>query len=437
MRLSTMKKLKLFRFASALLIFQILSHSAFSFEESQGKINDAAGRVKVALVPIAKSPSDQLEHLVEDLSTRLEKTKGIEVQSREQTNAFIDYYKSHVGTTTKAISQDTSLTTAREMIRDVRYDEAERILNSFESSLHGAASVHPSGNDLTQVYLLKAKIFHSRGQEKEVQSQFEKVARVDPDYELDSKLYGNWALKGLKRAKEAVASQGTGSVTITSSPNASEVFINGFHRGITPVTVAGLPQGNHLLEIRTVNHKPVSREIQIKGGETLTVNETLARESVASKAPKFVCLNPQDYRTPEELSRMITTLGYYLGVDKVILVADEGGSTFAYRFGDAHLGAIQNQHQIESKGSAQDPAIASIIKAINAEAHTDILKNPGRYANQTVGSVALHEKRKSPLYKKPLFWVLVAASAGTGGALAAILGGGAAVAGAGGVLIGF
>jgi hypothetical protein len=42
--------------------------------------------------------------------------------------------------------------------------------------------------------------------------------------------------------------------------------------------------------------------------------------------------------------------------------------------------------------------------------------------------------RRKPFYKKPLFWILAGAAAGTGGALAAVLAPGAA---AGGILIGF
>lgn len=424
-------KSKLSKITAVMLILQILPETAFSYEEAKGSAIRVAGPVTVALVPISPSPSEGLRRLVEGLAARLEKTKGIRVQKRAQTNELLGYYRSHVVSTAKTTGQDGGLAASKERIREVRYDEAARLLDSVERSLHGSA-----GNDLAQVYILKAKIFHSRNRDKDVQAQFEKLVRINPAFELDSSLYGKWALKGLKQAKASVSFAGVGSIAITSSPTASEVFVNGFHRGITPLTINDLPHGRHVVEIRTVHHKPVSREIQVKTGETIPIKETLEREQVASKTHKFVSLDPRDYRNEEEFSRMITTLGYHLGVDKVILVSDDGNTKFAYRFGDTHLGAVQNLHELAGQGSVQDPLVASIAKAINSEARTDILKNPGRFADQTVGNVALLEKRKKPFYKRPLFWILVGASAGTGGALAAILGGGAAAAGAGGILIG-
>lgn len=425
-------KTKIFRFMATWLALQFLPGTGFSAEQAKVQEGKRSGPVVVALVPISESPSQELRDLAEELESRLGRTKGVRVLDRSRTNEMLDYYRSHVASMAKTTSQNPALTTARELIRDARYSEAEKYLDQVEVS----TDVRPMGDDLAQVYILRAKIFHGRNRENEVREQFEKLVRINPDFEFDARLYGKWALNGLKRAKEKILSAGTGSLTVTSLPEACDVFINGFRRGLTPLSLGNMPVGNHVVEVRTVNHKPSVQEIQIKPAENIVLKETLERQRTASKASQFVALSPRQYGTDEELSRLISSLGYHLGADKVILLTEGEDSKLSYRLGDTHLGAIQTLHEINFRGESRNEQIAAVTQAINSEARTDILKNPRRYADQTVGSVALHEKRKSPFYKKPLFWVLVGAGAGTGGVLSAVLGGAAAVIGPGGILIG-
>lgn len=425
-------KAKVFRFTATLLALQLLPGAGFSSVPE--KNGNHSGPVVVALVPISERPSEELKRLTEELELRLAKTKGIRVIDRNQTNDMLDYYRAHVGSIARMTSQNTALTSARELVREARYREAEKYLDEVEALLEGTAG--PRGDDLAQVYILRAKIYHSRNQRDSVHEQFEKLARINPDFEFDARLYEKWALKGLKQAKEKVLSAGTGSLTVTSAPEACDVFVNGFHKGLTPLSVGNLPLGRHIVEVRTVNHKPSVHEIQVSAEDNFEIKETLKRQRVVSKAQPFVALSPLDCATDEELSRLISSFGYHLGADKVVLLTEGEDSKFAYRLGDTRLGAIQNLHEVESLSEGRDHSLAVITDSINSDARVDILKNPERYADQTVGSVALHEKRKSPFYKKPLFWVLVGAGAGTGGVLAAVLGGAAAVIGPGGILIG-
>ncbi len=394
-----------------------------------------SGPITVALVPFAEHLSPAVEQLIRRLNGELKKTRGLRILDRSKTDAILQYYLSHVERTSEDDAVSRSITAARQALIAGSYPAAGKLLDDAEKKIRAKAARGGSNEGLYQVHLLRAKILHADGNHTGVGREYEQVALLAPLLELDPNLYSNWERSALKAAREKI--RGEGRIEVASRPQGSEVFLNGLYVGISPLTLKDLPPADHLIEVKTVGHAPAIRRVSLKAEETCRIKVDLIRIEPAVPTPTERTVRPSLYRSELELSRLISTLGYHMGVDKIVLVADkrlEGRDTAVFRVIDARLGAVQKENQVSLDTISPGAGIALLTEQLGREARTDVLSNPGKYANRSVGSVELHERRR-PFYKKPLFWVLVGTAAGTGGALGAILGGGAAA--VGGVVIGF
>lgn len=425
---------------SLFTLFSYLSLTPLSFAYDLSHLHGgvtARGPMTIALVPFAEKPSASLDKLMEKLSYEVRRLKGARLLDRKKTEAILQYYLRYVNETSAGNEIETLLTSARQQLLAGDFKAAARSLDQTEKKIVEQVSRGGSNEGLHQVFTLKAKIDHANNNTSGVQKNYDRLVLLHPDLDLDPDLYSKWERAALKSAKGNIGSEKKGTIVVNSTPAGSEVILNGIHRGITPMTLENLPPALHVVEVKTVHHAPFLRQIRLQAGENTIVKARLNRISVASDRGK-TALRPSLYKSDLEISRMISTLGYHLGVDKVILVADHKETdrdTVIYRVGDTVLGAVQKQHQAQVTSIAPDEGIAYLVSNLDGEIQADILKNPARYVNQTVGSLKLHEKKR-PFYKRPIFWVLVGvAGAGTGGALGAALGAGGAAT-AGGVVIG-
>lgn len=393
----------------------------------------------VALVPFAEMRTRSLDDLMRNLRGELKKTKGMRVMEEAETEEILRYYLKYVNATTEGNSVQRSLTEARQSLLAGNYPQAEKLLAATEQKIGAAVALGGSNEGLYQIHLLRAKVHHAKGRKEGVAREYDRLVHLNPRMTLDANLYSNWERKALDDARERVSNENSASVKVVASPLGSEVFLNGVHQGIAPTTLRDLPAGLHVVEVKTVHHAPFLQQVNLKAGETAEVSAHLTRTGVAgSEADSLsVTIRPSLYKTDLEISRLISTLGYHLGVDRIVLVSDKNSSgvdSLVYRIGDTGLGSVQRQHQVALSSADRGGSVAGMVGAVNQELRTDVLKDPPKYADQSVGSVKLHEVRKKPFYKRPLFWILAGAAAGTGGALAAVLAPGAA---AGGILIGF
>src|SRR5262249_27288825 len=155
----------------------------------------------------------------------------------------------------------------------------------------------------------------------------------------DPNLYSNWERSALSDAKKRLARENMASVRVVATPQGSEVFLNGVHQGIAPMMLENLPAGLHVVEIKTVHHAPFLQQVNLKAGDSLTINAKLNRTDLAGDEMPAgsVTIRPSLYKTDLEISRLISTLGYHLGVDRIILVSDKksgGADSLLYRIGD-------------------------------------------------------------------------------------------------------
>ncbi len=422
------------------LILVVLSSpsSALAYDLSQTTPRrSSAGPVTVALVPFSEKRTDRIDALLDRLSKELRQKTYLRVLDGKKTDEILRYYLKYVNRTAQI--QDDSvqqeLTQARQDLIGGNYAAAVRLLDGVEKRIRAREVAGGTNEGLYQVHLLRAKIHHANGLAAGVQAEYDKLVLVHPDLDLDPNLYSNWERSALAKAKDKIAGRRTAAIVVEARPVGSEVFLNGVHRGISPTTLKDLPPGLHVVEVKTVHYEPYRQQVRLTEGQVQTVQARLTR-SDSSVASEKTTIRPSLYKTDLEVSRLIATLGYHMGVDKIVLVADKresGRDTLVYRAADTQLGGVQRQFQFEVT-SSDAAGLGPLVSSLHEEIRLDLLQDPAEHVDQSVGSLDLMHKKRKPFYKKPLFWILVGVAAGTGGALGAILGAGGAA--AGGIVIG-
>jgi len=67
----------------------------------------------------------------------------------------------------------------------------------------------------------------------------------------------------------------TGTVSVTSTPSGANVFIDNVLRGVTPLTLADIPAGSHLILLRLDGYNDYTTTQQVNAGATNTITAAL------------------------------------------------------------------------------------------------------------------------------------------------------------------
>lgn len=397
----------------------------------------------VAIVPYADAASPQIDDLIAKIEKNLGMQKGIRVLEQGTTNDILNYYLTYIDNNSRDSNSARLLREAREAYLQTKYDEASKDLSEAESHIKDRTSKGESNALLPELLILKAKLAYVGGSKGDVNGIYDEIVQLNPELTFPEGLYSNWERKALAQAKQKLAPVSTASIEITSDPINSEVYVNGIRKGVTyydkPLSVSNYPPGEHCVEIKTIHYEPYTNCFSLSQGETKVIKANLKRISHPAAGSAAV-VSPQRFGSASELSELISELGYYMGVDKIILVHkgdDASPNALTYQIGDASLGAVNKPSSLEFDAD-KGGALGLVTKEMRGEMKKDVLANPGdELISQSVGSIQLQEQRRKPLYKRPLFWILTGAGAAGGGIAAVLLGIGAAAATTGGLLISF
>ena len=69
--------------------------------------------------------------------------------------------------------------------------------------------------------------------------------------------------------------KGYGSIRVSSNPSGADVYVDGIHRGKTPLFISKIIEGAHSVKLTKLGYEDVSETIYVSVGETTYVSETL------------------------------------------------------------------------------------------------------------------------------------------------------------------
>ena len=427
---------------SLIIAVAFLSQSAVVTSKEKANPNKKAVTEKrvtsVAIVPYAENLTPELAQVIKNLEKNLREQNGLRVLDQKSTSEILGYYLKHAQETGREGANAEELRQAREAFAEGNYESAGQLVQSAEARIREGIATGGTNAHLRDLLILKAKLAYVSGKKNKdaIREIYSEIVRLDPTLTFAKGLYSGWEHSALDGAKKEMAANAVGRIEITSDPKSCEVYLNGQSRGVTyydkPLTIEGLSSGQHCLEIKTVNYRPFAECFVLPEGGTKRIDARLER-FVIPKGTKTTTVSPKQFQTPHELSNLVSVLGAQMGVDKVIMVHEANADSpdmVSYQIGDSSLGAINKMSTLDAKKGS--------VALLTKEMKKDVLAKPGdQLISQSVGDIALHEKRRKPIYKRPLFWILTGLAAAGGGIGAIFLGAGAAAAATGGVLVAF
>lgn len=397
-----------------------------------------AGGPSVVVSQIRDGVSDEITQEISGLFAEALLRNDIDVISREKTEAVLRYYDE---------GNDPASYPSSEAARFI--SKAREHYYNFDSEPAYAEIAHAidlikdePGSTLRDAYITAAIIDKANAA-----GYFKSALTIDPFYTIDRKAFSPSTVEAFDDARSEIMRASKGSVNIDTDPKVCEVYINGIIRGVTPLVVSEIPEGEHKLLIKTNKYRPVERTIAVRPGQTIKIKEKLYWEPKNNgEVPVKNLLASQDIARAEINEGV--RIAELLKVSKTVLIdVDEGTSgngEISIRMVDREYKAGHNPIII-----SYDPTKDNLSQNLNLAAERlvsqtkiNILSDPQRYLDPDgVGEPVLLGKRKKEFTKTPAFWAVLGGvvAAGAGGAAAAVMlgGGGEDGKGAGSVNVQF
>ncbi|TQF09570.1 PEGA domain-containing protein [Myxococcus llanfairpwllgwyngyllgogerychwyrndrobwllllantysiliogogogochensis] len=222
------------------------------------------------------------------------------------------------------------------------YEDLQRQLDSaqdhFYESRNGKAAVAidealqqinrlPVGDARWKLYvnaqLLHGLNYRAMGKQKESDTAFRSVLRLQPTYELDPDYFAPSVRQGFDKLRRELNLARKVKLSVKSTLPTSDVYLDGLKMGQTPLTLDVLA-GTYDLNLVKGEAISFPRQIQAQGADTPLLVD-LAYEGSVSATP-FPCLAAPEGSDERILSHAIR-LGGTLGVEEVIVVRLERPSS--------------------------------------------------------------------------------------------------------------
>ncbi len=314
-------------------------------------------------------------------------------------------------------------------------DQAEQLYLSMDlkdaigvlsNTIETYRSAHPPLTEnflLVDAYLFLGNIYLGDKKISEAKNIFKEAVLLDPDRELTTEDYSPDTIAYFVQSKEEFLSKAkTSKVDIFSAPKDTEIYLNGVKKGLTPVQLERLPQGEHFVLAQKPGYKPVAQKINVKDNYTRV---KLELEKDIQEGNQIQGLWIKDLHGVEAQVQMAGKVGSSMKVDKVILVSVEEigyNHKISARMIDMKYYASYKPAFVEVLDLPQDtrPATAVIAKDLTHMAQADMGSNPKKYADSEV--IVIGKKKKKSFWKSPLLWSLVGVLAAGGAATGIMVG---------------
>ncbi len=177
-----------------------------------------------------------------------------------------------------------------------------------------------AGDGYVQALLFLGAAYILSGDSERGTEQFKQVAVFDPKRVVDRKTFPPSMLAVFNTAKEAVAAAPGGSVLVKSKPSAGEVYLNGVFKGITPLSLAKVPEGTHFIRVERDGYLPWGQRIASYATHEEAVEASLLPTGHLAKFEKII-KNLTDDLDDDPPERALIAFGDWLQAEMVLVIA--------------------------------------------------------------------------------------------------------------------
>lgn len=259
----------------------------------------------VGLDPKSKQNVTDLEHAAEDAVERAGRFQLVPAQDAANPTA--------------AKARDEKLEQAAAKVAEGKKDlddlEAQKAVEVFSAAvelLKGADSTRDM-KALLDAWLWKASAHATAGENAPAKKEMEALLAIDPKVEFSSSFFSPDLIK-FGEAERKQAENAKGELTVRTEPPGARVWVDGQFRGTSPVLVAGLAAGNHVVAATQGGY--ALAQVELPPGEHLVKLEPAELAPALKKAAAVVAADPEGPGRDAGAKE----LGRALGVDQVLLV---------------------------------------------------------------------------------------------------------------------
>jgi len=392
----------------AIIIIHLLFSSTPLTAKSPYKGINIVPKRSFIVLPILGNKIDQ-NRFISELADVIREDLNLThvVIGRDQTDKIVDYYSRNIDKS--AVEIINYLNRANdEFFAKGRPKEAIKYLNKTTKILTNKKSIDVSqSNLLLKAQIAKAKISFDMDDKKVARDVIANILRILPKYKLDSKFFSPRFIEFFEIIKRDTAKLPKGSIKVDSVPAATAIFLNGIYVGITPCTIRNIKAGSYKLLLNTDHRRSVKRTIAVYPNKKIKINTSLPWDDEKSS-------NNQQLLSTDILENIVSvtaSLGTQSGVDRVIMIGVDSKMRPYAKMIDVNTQQVFKDIKYRSIKSLdkKGPKVASyIMRKVRKYANNDIIKLTKDDINRSVVvDSRIHSLKSKPIYKRPLFWVLV------------------------------
>lgn len=379
-------------------------------------------KVSVAVLPYPASASDRalIEETAESVRRDLSHIPYFHVVSPETVRTLLDYHADSLQSGSVVTDAERYLGLAKSHWFDREYPEAEATVNRAISSLERQPG---KGALLVDALLTKAMIFQETHRQAESKEIFQKVLAINPQFTLAGLPVAGRSRHVFKSTRADLLTRHSGSLEIKTNPPATVVYLNGIRKGVTPLSLAGLPEGSYLMTFEASRYETVSEPVVVTANTTQFINRRMQWSGAGGGIPGLGVPAKTEKDLQNEI-KLAALIGQTLKVDKVVLVTSQhkkGEPMVVVRTVDTALKAAYNPIGMPFEEMLRDKkmAVARITADLDDQAKLNVLDHPQDSLEPDMGDIRIL-RRDLPFYKKPLFLGFMGAV--VGGAIGATVG---------------
>ncbi len=206
----------------------------------------------------------------------------------------------------------------------LEFDPAVDFLKSAVTKYQKHAAYVEDPKKVADALMLLAAVRILRGEQKAGAERIAEAVAILPSVEPDPRIFNPSMRQVFQKVADSVQSKGKGKASVTSSPSYAEIFIDGVFRGVTPMEVDGLTDGEHYLRLVRQGYKANGTVLKVNAGRDASFNGSLEPaakydefDKVASEAVEAMVDAGEDIGG--SLPGPVAALGSMLATDHLFL----------------------------------------------------------------------------------------------------------------------
>ena len=260
----------------------------------------------------------------------------------------------------------------REAYDNLELEEAVRLLRQAARDLDARLDELLDRDLLSNIYIYWGSALVLSGKKKPGEKIYRRLLVLHPEAELDSMVFPPSLAATFSRIAKEVQHSDTGGLRIESATPGAEVWVDGTFRGISPVLVEPMVEGQHIIRLVRRGHRSWGRKKKVHAGSQEVIRQGL-EPLPGFERLKAMGVQLADATGSETCPDAAVELMDWLGVERVFFFlvgsAAEVVTVSAYYYDRHSKGCLKAQ---KKTFDSRDPSFDDMINLFCTALYMDV-----------------------------------------------------------------